>query len=179
MLFLKPVNFCLLTIFILSLSIFIFAGNRSYAASNPKKDNGVSAEQSKDNKTPKVIITTANGRRVTYKVEIASLSWQRQKGLMFRTSMSQDRGMLFLFASEEQQSFWMKHTSLPLDMIFIRDNLKILGVVHDAKPFDESSHYVLGTSRYVLEVNGGQAKKWGIGKNDEVEFVNIDKEAGL
>lgn|GEM_PF-4593147 len=128
---------------------------------------------------PQVIITASNGRRITYNVEIADSPYERAIGLMFRESLPIDRGMIFLFPTEEQQSFWMKDTPIELDMIFIRDNLKILGIVPSAKPFNESSHYVIGLSRYVLEINGGEAKKWGFAAGDEVEFVNINKNAAI
>ena len=167
----------IIVLFLLLSFAFIAAGNQPVLLAGEKQKIGVGGAKETAISLPQVVITASNGRRVIYNVEIADSPYERAIGLMFRDTLPSDRGMIFLFPAEEQQSFWMKDTLIELDMIFIRDDLSILGIVHSAKPFDESSHYVVGKSRYVLEINGGQAKKWGLAAGDRVEFVNIDKNA--
>ena len=78
--------------------------------------------------------------------------------------------MIFLFPSEEQQSFWMKNTPIPLDMIFINSGRKIVGIVEQTTPFSLDSRSVPAPSQFVLEINGGLAKRHGIGPGDMVRF---------
>jgi uncharacterized membrane protein (UPF0127 family) len=81
--------------------------------------------------------------------------------------------MIFLFPAESQQTFWMKNTPIPLDMIFINRDRKIVGIVEQATPFTLDPRSVNGDSQYVLEINGGLAKKYGFAKGDSVRFTGI------
>src|SRR5262245_5233929 len=78
-----------------------------------------------------VSIAASSGEAI-FQSEIADTPLERQKGLMFRTSMGEKEGMLFLFADEAPRSFWMHNTLIPLDMIFIRADRTVLGVVENA-----------------------------------------------
>lgn len=78
--------------------------------------------------------------------------------------------MLFLFPSERQLSFWMKNTLIPLDMIFIKADRKVLGVVENAEPLTETSRFVEGNSQFVLEIRGGLSKALGIAAGQTVVF---------
>ena len=90
---------------------------------------------------------------------------------MFRESMDADRGMLFLFPREQQLSFWMKNTFIPLDLVFIRSDRTILGVVENAEPRTLTSRRVDGISQFVLEINGGLARTRGIRAGQKVTFM--------
>lgn len=79
--------------------------------------------------------------------------------------------MLFVFPREEQQSFWMKNTLIPLDMVFIRADRTILGVVVEAEPQTLSPRSVPGRSQYVLELRGGTAPRRGIEAGQTVRFL--------
>jgi len=116
-----------------------------------------------------VTIETEGGP-VRFEAEIADTDALRQKGLMYRTSMEDGHGMIFLFAEEQQQSFWMKNTLIPLDMIFIRADRTILGIVENAEPETTSPRFVPGVSQFVLEINGGLAKKRGLKAGQTVKF---------
>ena len=117
-----------------------------------------------------ITVSTAEGD-VTFQVEIADSPDERSRGLMFREQMDDAHGMLFLFPREAQQSFWMKNTLIPLDMIFIRSDRTILGIVENAEPKTTNPRAVPGVSQFVLEINGGLAKKRGIMARQEVRFV--------
>ena len=117
-----------------------------------------------------VSIAASSGEAI-FQSEIADTPLERQKGLMFRTSMGEKEGMLFLFADEAPRSFWMHNTLIPLDMIFIRADRTVLGVVENAEPKTDTSRAVEGASQFVLEINGGAAKKHGIAAGQSMTFM--------
>jgi uncharacterized membrane protein (UPF0127 family) len=88
-----------------------------------------------------------------------------------------DRGMIFLFPAESEHSFWMKNTPIPLDMIFISKDLKIVGIVEQAVPFSTDSRSVPGASQFVLEINGGLSKRYEIKAGDSVRFHALSPES--
>jgi len=107
-------------------------------------------------------------------VEIADEYDELREGLMFRESLAEDSGMLFIFGDEEIRSFWMKNTLIPLDMIFIDENFVIVGI-EGAVPCEEDpcpSYNSKKPAKYVLEVNAGYVKEVGIKIGDEVKFSN-------
>lgn len=108
---------------------------------------------------PQVIFLTTEGRRIAISVELACTPEEQQQGLMFRRSLEDRQGMLFVFPYEAIQSFWMKNTFIPLDMIHLDQTGKIVGIVENATPHDESSRSVGSPAKYVLEVNAFFAKK--------------------
>jgi len=134
--------------------------------------NGKKQNQPEGYETGTVVLE-AGGKTVRVEVEVARTPEQRAKGLMFRKELASYRGMLFLFDREEMQSFWMKNTYIPLDMVFIDRKLKVVGVVENAEPLTTSSRRVQGPSIYVLEVRGGFARAHGIGPGTRVTFEGI------
>ena len=92
---------------------------------------------------------------------------------MYRTELAPDRGMIFLFDREQNQSFWMKNTPLPLDMIFISTGGRIVGIHPNAEPFSLKPITVGAASRAVLEVNAGFAAAHGLAPGDLVTYRNI------
>jgi uncharacterized membrane protein (UPF0127 family) len=122
---------------------------------------------------PKVTILTKEGRERSFQVEIADTPAKRELGLQYRRELPADQGMIFLFPNESQQTFWMKNTPIPLDMIFINRDRKIVGIVEQATPFTLDSRSVNGASQYVLEINGGLSQKYGFVKGDSVRFEGI------
>ena len=125
---------------------------------------------------PRVIITTKTGRELPFEVEIADTPAKRELGLQYRRELGKNRGMLFLFADEREQTFWMKNTPIPLDMIFINRDRKIVGIVEEAAPFSLDSRSVSAPSRFVLEINGGLARRYGIQPGDRVRFEGLASE---
>ena len=117
-----------------------------------------------------VTFSSGTSESERYYLEIANTPSQREKGLMFRKSLEEKRGMIFLFPSARQNSFWMKNTYIPLDMIFVSPDWEVLGVVENATPFSEEQRSVPGMSQYVIEVLGGEAKKLQIKKGTKVKL---------
>jgi uncharacterized membrane protein (UPF0127 family) len=122
---------------------------------------------------PKVVISTREGRETVFQVEVADTPAKRELGLQYRKELAADRGMIFLFPAPSVQSFWMKNTPLPLDMIFIGSDRKIVGIVEQTVPFSLDSRSVGTPSQFVLEINGGLSKRLGIGAGDSVRFEGI------
>jgi uncharacterized membrane protein (UPF0127 family) len=115
------------------------------------------------------VIVEAGGRTHTVTVEVADDDATRERGLMFRERLDQDRGMLFVFEEEGEHVFWMKDTLIPLDMIFVDGLGRVVGVVSRAEPRSLAPRSG-GPSRYVLEVAGGWAEERGLRPGDRVRF---------
>lgn len=126
---------------------------------------------------PRVTIATREGGELTFQVEVADTPAKRELGLQYRRDLPVDRGMIFLFPVESEHAFWMKNTPIPLDMIFIGRDRKIVGIVEQALPFSTDSRSVPGASQFVLEINGGLAKRYGIKAGDSVRFHGLSPES--
>ena len=124
----------------------------------------------------KLVIIGDKGRQ-ELEVEIAANDTQRRIGLMSRTALAERRGMLFVFEKQGYLNFWMKNTLIPLDMIFINENNKIVHIVRNALPckaardVDCSKYNSERPAKYVLEVNGGLAEKLAIEIGSQVSWL--------
>ncbi len=93
---------------------------------------------------------------------------------MFRESLGADAGMLFLYEEESVHRFWMRNTLIPLDMIFISGDHRVVGVVANAEPQTDTLRQVGQPSQFVLEVNAGFAAAHAITAGTLVEFRNVE-----
>ena len=112
-------------------------------------------------------IATKSGVHV-FSVELADNDAERAKGLMYRKELPEGRGMLFDFQRDQEVSFWMQNTYIPLDMIFIRGDGRILRIAENTEPLSTRLIPSNGPVRAVLEVIGGTAQKLGIAAGDRV-----------
>jgi uncharacterized protein len=103
-----------------------------------------------------------------FSVELAVTEEQRARGLMFRKELPEGKGMLFDFKVEQEAGFWMQNTLIPLDMIFIRADGRILRIAENTEPLSTKIIPSGGPVRGVLEVIGGTARKLGIAPGDVV-----------
>jgi uncharacterized membrane protein (UPF0127 family) len=101
-------------------------------------------------------------------IEIADTDAKRTEGLMYRRHMDENQGMLFLFPYESVQSFWMKNTVIPLDMIFVNKRGVIVTIRKNAVPFDEGQYRSTAPASMVVEVNGGYTDAYGINVGDKI-----------
>lgn len=123
------------------------------------------------NRGPRIAIIAPDGsRRASVSVEIAANPAARETGLMYRTHLGHNAGMIFVFPTSSQVDFWMKNTPIPLDMIFAGADGRIIGIVANAQPYAESMLGVPGKSQYVLEVSGGFCAAHGIKAGDRFDF---------
>ena len=112
-------------------------------------------------------------------VEIAADDETRQQGLMYRDRLDPGRGMLFVFPRDDVFSFWMKNTRIPLDMIWVDANKRIVGLRENVPPchVPDCPSYGPGVvARYVLELAGGEAAKHKLKVGDALQYVDIDVE---
>lgn len=103
-------------------------------------------------------------------IEIADDEASIEVGMMYRQSMKDSQGMLFIFDKEAPRSFWMRNTYISLDLIFIDAAQKIVTIHRDAKPMSDVSMPSSRDAQYVLEVNGGFCAKYGVAEGDYIEF---------
>ncbi|MEI6887140.1 MAG: DUF192 domain-containing protein [bacterium] len=107
-----------------------------------------------------------------FNIELADTSAKKEVGLMNRDSLDSKSGMLFVFNFEQPLSFWMKNTLIPLDIIFMDKNKKVVKIYKNATPIREDLTYV-STGMYVLEINGGLSDKLDIKEGDTILFQSI------
>ena len=120
---------------------------------------------------PRIPVTIAAEKgEVVIDAEVAATPEERRIGLMWRKEMGERQGMLFLFPDESELSFWMKNTLIPLDMVFITADRKVLGVVEQATPRTTGPRQVPGQSQFVLELVGGASQRLGIRAGQAVTF---------
>ncbi len=117
--------------------------------------------------TEKIVIDSQNGPR-TFTVEIAANDKARATGMMHRTHLARDAGMLFDFGKPMMAAFWMKDTPLSLDIIFVRADGTISMVAANAPPNSTSEIVSPEPVRAVIEINGGEAQSLGIGPGTRV-----------
>jgi uncharacterized membrane protein (UPF0127 family) len=113
-------------------------------------------------------IATAKGTH-RFMVEVAASGAEQQRGLMFRTAMGADEGMIFPNSVPEQRSFWMHNTVIPLDIIYIGPGRRILNIVH-GEPYNDTPLPSTGPVINVLELNAGRSDELGIKPGDVVSW---------
>ncbi|WP_034061773.1 DUF192 domain-containing protein [Lacinutrix jangbogonensis] len=113
--------------------------------------------------TTDTIITTLD-------IEIAETTFEIQTGLMYRESMKNNQGMLFVFPNLEERNFYMKNTRFPLDLIYLDQNKNVVSFQENAQPFNEASLPSNALAQFVLEVNAGLAKEWLLEVGDKMDY---------
>jgi len=114
-------------------------------------------------------VTTAAGAHV-FRVEVAQSEEEQAKGLMFRTAMGADEGMIFPMNPPRGAAFWMKNTVIPLDIVFIGADHRVLNIAANAVPYDLTPLPSAGRAAGVLELNGGRAAEIGLKAGDKVTW---------
>ncbi len=104
-------------------------------------------------------------------IEVAADNQKRARGLMYRKSLPKMGGMLFIHDVEQIQSFWMKNTYIPLDMIFVNSDKVIVTIHPNTTPMKEWSYASMKPALYVVEVNAGFCARHGISEGDNIDFV--------
>src|SRR5574341_1762372 len=109
---------------------------------------------------------------VKFAVELAKTDAEKAEGLMFRESMPENQGMLFIFDDEASRNFWMKNTKIPLDMIFLDKDMVVVEIKSNIPPCTEDPcpSYPSKPAQYVLEINGGLAEKHNIAVGSEMSL---------
>lgn len=124
-------------------------------------------------KTAVIDFDPAGRPPVPVEVELAVTELEHERGLMFRRHLEEGHGMLFIFKTDDDRTFWMKNTLIPLDMIFIGHDHRVVGIVADASPLTTTARDVGKPCRYVVEVPGGWAQANHIVAGTLVRFENV------
>ena len=103
-------------------------------------------------------------------IEIADNDAETTQGLMYRKSMPDTCGMLFVFPDSQERSFWMKNTYIPLDLLFINSDKEVITIQANRPPFSEEAIPSYKPAQYVLEVNAGFCQRNGIKQGDKISF---------
>ncbi len=148
----------LIVLIVIIISIFYLAAH-SRDQSNVKDDNYT-----------RVDFLHTGGTSDTVYVEVADTMQSQEQGLMYRTSMDQDKGMLFVFNQQMIESFWMKNTLIPLDMVFVSGDLTIVDINHNATPNSEVAFTSRAPCKYVVEVNGGYCDEHNVTIGDAIKI---------
>ena len=111
-----------------------------------------------------IMLDRGDGSILSFDVELAVTPRQHAHGLMHVANLPRSAGMLFVFDGEQQRSFWMKNTLIPLDILFFDGEGRFVSAARNAVPHSLESRLSDGPSRYVLEINGGLMRELGIGK---------------
>ena len=150
--------------------VFIFVAIFTFAYESMEMQKPAAVPGSM-NASGKGSIVRFSGRPgAVFNVEIANTPDERSYGLMNRTYLPPDSGMLFVFDDVANEAFWMKDTLIPLDMIFIDQTGRVLNVYENATPLSETPINSAGPCKFVLEINGGTCDKYGIRAGDQVLF---------
>ena len=116
-----------------------------------------------------LVIVTGQSTRHAFRVELATNDTDRARGLMNRRKLDANAGMLFDYREEVPISMWMRNTLIPLDMLFIAGDGRIVNIKERAIPHDETPIFSGAPVRAVLELNGGTVGRLGIKPGDRVE----------
>lgn len=109
----------------------------------------------------------------SFDIEIADTEYETSTGLMYRKSMKENRGMLFVFPDVAMHSFYMKNTEIPLDLVFIDENMRIASFQENAEPFNETGLSSQVPVKYVLEINAGIAEKLLLEVKDSISYKKM------
>lgn len=149
--------YTLLGIFVLTILIFLFLYKRS---EHENIFEPLEIEFIKEGE-----LQLKNGNEIIKKIdiELAITNQERNQGLMYRSSMKENQGMLFIFEDAKPQSFWMKNTRIPLDIIYIGADSTVLNIAKNVPPMtQEGIPQSNGPAKFVLEINGGMSDQWNI-----------------
>ena len=117
-----------------------------------------------------IFLNASDTIKTKINIEFAETDYETQTGLMYRKGMENNQGMLFIFPDERMHSFYMKNTEFSLDIIYIKEDLKIASFQENAQPLNETGLSSQVPIKYVLEINGGLAQELGLSIGDSISF---------
>ena len=140
-------------------------GGVSAEAPAPKVAPAASCPSDPESKGPigaPLTITFVEAKGARIDAELARTPAETERGLMYRTKMSEDSGMLFRLEKHVEHTFWMRNTCIPLDMLFVEDDGLIVGISESVPTLNDAPRSVGRPSSWVLEVNAGWSRRHGV-----------------
>jgi uncharacterized membrane protein (UPF0127 family) len=145
-----------------------------FSCDDSSKNKTVKTAEIGFTKEGELTLSKANGEVITkLNIEFAENDYERETGLMYRTSMKDEEAMLFIFPSSLPRSFYMKNTYIPLDIIYLDENKQIVSFQKNAEPLNETGLPSEIPAMYVLEVKAGLADKWSLAIGDAISFTKL------
>jgi hypothetical protein len=144
-----------------------------FATACPPRSPSPDAARAASDGYPTVVLHPPAGPEIRVRVELARSDEERRRGLMYRRNLDAGTGMLFIFDRPEPQKFWMKNTFIPLDMIFIDEQRRVIFVEENAEPLTLDPRGPDMPALYVLEVPGGWSRTAKIAPGTKVELLNV------
>jgi len=156
------------------LILLVILFNITACHQTPKRHSQNVSSEIKFNKQGTLKITDSTGQtKANFDIEFAKDDYHRETGLMYRKSMEDGQAMLFIFENIQPRYFWMKNTYIPLDIIYIGPDKKIVSIVKNAKALDKTSLPSKLPAQYVLEINAGLSDQYQLKKGDKVDWEEV------
>ena len=124
-----------------------------------------------------IVLRTASGDH-NFNIEVMRTDQDRARGLMYRRSLPENAGMLFIYDRPQPAAMWMKNTLIPLDMVFIAPGGRVHRIESNAEPFSLTAIPSNGDIVAVLELNAGQADKIGLKRGDQIVYPGLGEKQG-
>lgn len=173
----KNKKFILIGVGIIFLGLLAWTFSPAFWTSNKsKRIDSESLNKSKFNEIPFTkegdlwFLNSAGDTLKHIDVEVSRKPYEIQRGLMDRSAMDEGQGMIFIFKKSAPRSFWMKNTRIALDIMYVDENFEVVSIQENAQPFSEASLPSEGDAQYVIEVNAGFSRTYGIDKNTKIIF---------
>jgi uncharacterized membrane protein (UPF0127 family) len=162
----------------LAAAVFLTRDNKKSTAARDPRENAaeeLAPIRTEFLKEGMLSFYTASSEYITtIDIELAENNDERRLGMMFRKSMGDNQGMFFIFPYDDMQSFWMKNTILPLDMLFINSANEIVTIHKNTTPYAETTYPSTRPAKFVLEVNAGFADRVGIREGDKIGWMRTN-----
>ena len=139
-----------------------------------KAENSIDMEPQFSKEGALAFLTATEDTITVVDLEIADNDQERTQGMMYRSSMSHDRAMLFIMQYEREQSFWMRNTKLSLDIMYVNGNFEIVTIYKHTQPYSESPIPSFKKAKYVVETSAGFCDKFGIEEGNFIQFTRVD-----
>lgn len=153
------------------IALCLFFLNLNLSCKEKSSSEAIKTETVLFTKEGELQIHKKDSTEITLAIEFAETDYEVHTGLMYRTTMEENQGMLFIFPDVAMHSFYMKNTEFALDIIFIDENRNIASFQKNAQPLNENGLSSQVPVKYVLEVNAGLSDKWNLAVGDSISFT--------
>ena len=141
---------------------------------NEPKESSIETSEIKFEKEGDLYLLKSGDTIKKLDIEIADSQYKRETGLMYRKSMKEHQGMLFIYPEEAPRSFYMKNTYIPLDIIYYSKDSTVVSFQENAIPLDETALPSEKPAQFILELNAGKVKEWNIEAGDKIDFNRLN-----
>lgn len=145
-----------------------------FSCGDEPKDSTIETAEIKFKKEGELYLLKSGDTIKKIDIEIADTQYERETGLMYRQTMEENQGMLFIYPEEALRSFYMKNTYIPLDIIYYSKDSAVVSFQENAKPLDVTSLPSIKPAQFILELNAGNVKDLNIEVGDKIDFSKLD-----